>query len=56
MDFFFFFFYIGKSMKIVQNTLKLEEKFSDVPKKFRVAPPQKSRVGRVFGNETFFFA
>ena len=41
-------------MKIVQNTLKIEEKFSDVQKKIK-SRPQKSRVGRVSGNETFFF-
>ena len=40
-------------MKIVQNIFKIEEKFSDVPKKFGVSPP-KSRVCRVSGNETFF--
>ena len=41
-EFFFFFFLkifnIGKNMKIVQNTLKIEEKFSYVPKTFRVGP------------------
>ena len=41
-------------MKIVQNTLKIEEKFSDVPKKFRVGP---KKVGSVGFPETrhFFF-
>ena len=41
-------------MKIVQNNLKIEEKFSDVPKKFKSRPPT-SRVCRVSGNETFCF-
>ena len=39
-------------MKIVQNTLKIEEKFSDVPKKFRVGP---NKVGSVGFPETDFF-
>ena len=41
-------------MKIVQNTPKIEEKFSDVPKQFRVGP---KKVGPVVfpENETFFF-
>ena len=42
------FFIYRKSMKIIQSTLKTEEKISYVPKKFRVGPP-KSRVGRVSG-------
>ena len=37
-------------MKIIHNTLQIEEKFSDVQKKIRVG------VGRVSGNETFFLA
>ena len=41
-------------MKIIQNTLKIEEKFSDVPKKIRVGP-KNSRVGRVSRNKTFFW-
>ena len=42
-------------MKIIQNTLKIEEKFSDVPKKFRVGP---KNVGSIGFPETrhFFFA
>ena len=42
-------------MKIIQNTLKTEEKFSDVPKKFRVGP---KKVGSVGFPETrhFFFS
>ena len=32
-------------MKIVQNTLKIEEKFSDVPKKFEVGPQKVGPVG-----------
>ena len=32
-------------MKIVQNTLKIEEKFSDVPKKFEVGPKKVGSVG-----------
>ena len=41
-------------MKIVQNTLKIEEKFSDVPKKFKVGP---KKVGSVRFRKTrhFFF-
>ena len=48
------FFLHKKSMKIIQNTLKIEEKFSDVPK-ILIVGPQKSRVGRVSGNKIFFF-
>ena len=32
-------------MKIIQFTLKTEEKFSDVPKKFRVGPKKVGSVG-----------
>ena len=32
-------------MKIVQNTFKTEEKFSDVPKKFGVGPKKVGSVG-----------
>ena len=48
------FFLYRKSMKIIQNTLKIE-KFSDVPKIFRVGP--KKNVGSVEFPETshFFF-
>ena len=44
-------------MKIVQNTLKIEDKFSDVPRKFGVGPKKVGsvRLGRVSGNKTFFF-
>ena len=41
-------------MKIIQNTLKIEETFSDVLQKLRVGP-KISRVGRVSGNERIFF-
>ena len=41
-------------MKIIQNTLKIEKKISNVSKK-KFGRPQKSRVGRVSGNENFFF-
>ena len=41
-------------MKIIQNTLKIQKKISNVSKKI-LGRPQKSRVGRVSGNETFFF-
>ena len=41
-------------MKIIQNTLKIQKKISNVSKKNWVGP-QKGRVGRVSGNETFFF-
>ena len=47
-------FFYRKSMKIIQNTLKIEGKFSDVPKKKNQSRPQKSRVDRVSGNETIF--
>ena len=41
-------------MKIIKNTLKIEETFSDVPKKFGVGP---NKVGLVGFPETshFFF-
>ena len=32
-------------MKIIQNTLKIEEKFSDIPKIFRVGPKKVGSVG-----------
>ena len=32
-------------MKSIQNTLKIEEKFSDVPQKFRVGPKKVGSVG-----------
>ena len=40
-----FFFIYSKSMKIIKNTLKIEEKFSDVPKSFRVGPKNVGSVG-----------
>ena len=43
-------------MKIVQNTLKTEEKFSDVPKKFRVGPKKVGSVGFPETRHFFFFA
>ena len=49
------FFYIGKSMKIVHNTLKIEEKFSDFPKKFRVGPKKVGSVGLPETRHFFFF-
>ena len=41
-------------MKIIQNTLKIQKKTSNVSKNF-LGRHQKSRVGRVSGNETFLF-
>ena len=41
-------------MKIIQNTLKIQNKISNVSKNF-LGRPHKSRVGRVSGNETFLF-
>ena len=49
------FFSYRKSIKIISNTLKIEEKFSDVSKQF-VVDSKKNWGGRVSGNETFFFA
>ena len=40
-------------MKIVQNTLKIEEKFSDVQKNFRVGPKKVGSVG--FPETRLFF-
>ena len=42
-------------MKIVQNTLKIEEKFSDVPTKFRVGPKKVGLVGFLETKHFFFF-
>ena len=42
-------------MKIVQNTLKIEEKFSDVRKKFRVGPKKVGSVGFPETRHFFFF-
>ena len=41
-------------MNIIKIKLKIETKVSDVPI-FFLSRPQKSRVSRVSGNETFFF-
>ena len=41
-------------MKIVQNNLKTEEKFSDVPKKFRVGPKKVGSVGFPEARHFFF--
>ena len=41
-------------MKIIQNTLKLEEKFSDIPKKFRVGPKKVGLVGFPETRRSFF--
>ena len=41
-------------MKIIQNTLKIEEKFSDVPKKFRVGPQKVGSVGFPEMGHSFF--
>ena len=41
-------------IKIIKNTLKIEEKFSDVPKKFRVGPKKVWSVG--FPETRFFLA
>ena len=32
-------------MKIIQNMLKIEEKFSDISKKFKVGPKKEGSVG-----------
>ena len=40
-------------MKIIQNTIKMEKKLKCLKK--NLGRPQKSRVGRVSGNETFFY-
>ena len=53
--FFWKFFYIGKSTKIIQNNLKIEEKFSDVQKKFRVGPKNVGSVGFLETRLFFFF-
>ena len=44
----------GKNMKIIQNTLKIEKKISDVSKKFRVGPKKEGMVG--FPEIIHFFA
>ena len=56
-EFFLFWkiFYIGKSMKTVQNTLKIEDKFSGVSKKFRVGPKKVGSVGFSETRNFFFF-
>ena len=41
-------------MKIIQNTLKIEKKISDVSKKFRVGPKKEGMVG--FPEIIHFFA
>ena len=41
-------------MKIFQNTLKIEEKFSDVPKKFKEGPKKVGLVG-FLGTSCFSF-
>ena len=38
-------FLYRKSMRIIQNTLKIEEKFSDIPNKFRVGPEKVGSEG-----------
>ena len=40
-------------MKLIQNTIKIQKKISNFSPK-NLGRPQKSRVGRVSGNETFF--
>ena len=42
-------------MKIIQNTLKIVEKFSDVPKKCRVGPKKVGSVGFPETRHFFFF-
>ena len=42
-------------MKSVHNTLKIEEKFSDVSKKFRVGPKKVGSVGFPETGHFFFF-
>ena len=41
-------------MKIIQNTLKIQKKNLKCLKK-KLGKPQKSRVGRVSGEEKLFF-
>ena len=41
-------------MKVIQNTLKLDEKFSDVPIFFRVGPKKVGSVGFPETREFFF--
>ena len=48
-------FLYKKSMKIFQNTLKIEEKFSDVPKRFRVGPKNVGLVGFLETRHLVFF-
>ena len=55
MFFFLKIFYIGKSIKIIQNTLKIEENFSDVPKQFGVGPKKLESVGFLETRHFFFF-
>ena len=42
-------------MKIIQNTLKIEEKFSDVPNFFRVDPKKVELVGFPEARPFFFW-
>ena len=42
-------------MKIIQNTLKIQKKISNVSKKIWVGPKKVGSVGFPSGNETFFF-
>ena len=42
-------------MKIIQNTLKIEEKFSDVPKDFRVDSKNVGSVGFQEPRHFFFW-
>ena len=50
------FFFGRKSIKIVTNTLKIEEKFSDVPNFFRVCPIKVGLVGFLETDIFFFFS
>ena len=52
--FIYFFFIYRKSIKIIKNIQKNGRKFLRCLKTIW-SRPQKSRVGRVSGNETFFF-
>ena len=54
-EFFWKIFYIGKSMKFVQNTLKIDEKLSGVSKQFRVGPKNVGSVGFPETRHTFCF-
>ena len=49
-------FLYKKSIKIIKNTLKIEEKFSDVQKTFRVVPKKEVLVGFPETRQCFLLA